>query len=422
MKHKKKGEWALILGGSSGLGLATAKKLALHGYDLLVVHRDRKSDLEAIYGEFEAIRSHGVRLHSFNTDVANVAKTKATVQEIRSLPGTAGNIKVLVHSIAKGCLKPMHSSEGATLGMADFEITLKAMALSLYDWTKALVGEGLFCDDGRVISYTSEGNSRAWPGYAAVSAAKVSLEAITRNMSLEFAPLGIKANCIQAGTTETKAFAAIPGHEVLRESALRRNPNGRLTLPEDVADAAYLLTTDEARWITGTVLKVDGGRVCNNRGRINKGYMPLNAILKKLPYEDPFLFVDTLLSVDEDGAEGTYRFPVDAWFYKGHFKGKPVTPGVILTECCAQIGVVCTGIFLMGDEVPNDENEIPIALSSSEMEFFLPVYPGETVRVRSKKRYFRFQKLKCEVKMYNAKEELVCRGNIAGMIKPLLDV
>ncbi len=133
------------------------------------------------------------------------------------------------------------------------------MALSLYDWTKSLHDKNMFSEDTRIISFTSEGSTKAWPGYAAVSAAKATLEALTRSIALEFAAVGIKANCIQAGATETRAFSLIPGHEKLKESALRRNPNGRLTNPEDVANVVYLLTTEEARWITGTVIKVDGG-------------------------------------------------------------------------------------------------------------------------------------------------------------------
>ncbi|SDE30314.1 enoyl-[acyl-carrier protein] reductase I [Pricia antarctica] len=257
-KEVKKG-WALVLGGSSGLGLATAKKLARHGFDILIVHRDRKSDLEEITSQFEEITSTGVKLQTFNVDAANSEKRVSTIAEIQSLLGEGQQIKVLIHSIAKGNLKPMFSKTDTTLDHQDFQVTLTAMALSLYDWTKDLVNRGLFRDDARIISFTSEGSYKAWPGYAAVSAAKASLEALTRNIALEFAPLGIKANCIQAGATETRAFQMIPGHEKIREDALQRNPHNRLTTPEDVANAVYLLTTDEASWITGTVIKVDGG-------------------------------------------------------------------------------------------------------------------------------------------------------------------
>ena len=78
-------------------------------------------------------------------------------------------------------------------------------------------------------------------------------------MALEFATIGIKANCIQAGIVETASFKMIPGSEHIKENALNRNPNNRLTLPEDVANVVYLLTREEAKWITGTVIKVDGG-------------------------------------------------------------------------------------------------------------------------------------------------------------------
>lgn len=252
-------DWALIIGGSSGLGLATAKKLAQHGFNLLIVHRDRRADLDAFTNHCEDITSSGVALKTFNVDAVNAEKRKGLIQDIQTTLGKTGRIKVFVHSIAKGSLKPMQAEDSAVLGHQDFQITLDAMALSLYDWMKDLVNAKLFAADSRVISFTSEGNSKAWPNYAAVSAAKAVLESLTRNIALEFASQGIKANCIQAGVTETKSFQMIPGHEELKENALKRNPNNRLTRAEDVANVVYLLTTDEAKWITGTIVKVDGG-------------------------------------------------------------------------------------------------------------------------------------------------------------------
>jgi 3-hydroxyacyl-[acyl-carrier-protein] dehydratase len=127
----------------------------------------------------------------------------------------------------------------------------------------------------------------------------------------------------------------------------------------------------------------------------------------------PFLFVDELLHIDENGAEGTFTFSADLDFYKGHFKHNPITPGVILTETMAQIGVVCLGIFLLGNEF-NTKSQV--ALTSSEIEYLKPVYPNQKVTVVSEKMYFRFGKLKCKVKMFNAADEEVCRGTIAGMI------
>ena len=254
------GEWALVLGGSSGLGMAAAKKLARKGFNILIVHRDRKIDLQRIKDDFEEITLSGVKLANFNSDGTKTEKIKVLIDEIKELLLPGERIRVLVHSIAKGSLKPMYSDSGQMeLNRQDFEITLEAMALSLFDWTKALVQTALFAEDSRIIAFTSEGNTRAWKNYAAVSAAKVALEAIIRNIALEYAPLGIKANCIQAGVTDTVSLNRIPGSAFLKENAMERNPNGRLTTPEDVANVVYLLTTSEAQWITGTVIKVDGG-------------------------------------------------------------------------------------------------------------------------------------------------------------------
>ena len=138
-----------------------------------------------------------------------------------------------------------------------------------------------------------------------------------------------------------------------------------------------------------------------------------NLILNKLPYTKPFLFVDELLHIDENGVEGRFTFIADLDFYKGHFKDNPITPGVILTEVMAQIGVVCLGIYLLGNDF---NSKSKVALTSSEIEYLKPVYPNETVTVISEKVYFRFGKLKCKVKMLNANKEEVCHGTIAGMI------
>ncbi|PQJ76882.1 3-hydroxyacyl-ACP dehydratase FabZ family protein [Polaribacter glomeratus] len=138
-------------------------------------------------------------------------------------------------------------------------------------------------------------------------------------------------------------------------------------------------------------------------------------IIQYLPYSKPFLFVDELLEVSENGVSGTYTFSESEFFYKGHFKENPITPGVILTETMAQIGLVCLGIYLLKEDILS-EKKPQIALTSNQIDFFLPVYPNEKVRVVSEKEYFRFNKLKCAVKMYNTKDELVCRGTISGMM------
>jgi 3-hydroxyacyl-[acyl-carrier-protein] dehydratase len=138
-------------------------------------------------------------------------------------------------------------------------------------------------------------------------------------------------------------------------------------------------------------------------------------IIKQLPYSAPFLFVDEILEISENGVKGTYKYDKEAFFYKGHFKNNPITPGVILTETMAQIGLVCLGMYLLKDEI-SEEKQHQIALTSNQVDFYLPVLPEEKVTVISEKIYFRFNKLKCKVKMLNEKGALVCKGEIAGMI------
>ena len=143
--------------------------------------------------------------------------------------------------------------------------------------------------------------------------------------------------------------------------------------------------------------------------------MTSDSIIKRLPYSKPFLFVDELTEISENGISGNYTFQENEFFYKGHFKENPITPGVILTETMAQIGVVCLGIFLLNEKL-SEEKKPQIALTSNEIDFFLPVFPKEKVMVISEKVYFRFNKLKCTVQLMNTKNELVCRGTISGML------
>lgn len=258
-EFKEKNYWALVLGGSTGLGLATAKKLAKQGMNICVVHRNSRFQEAEITFEFNKIKAEGIQFVSFNMDAINPEKRQGIISELQQHLGPDGKIRTMVHSIAKGNIKPMVADENPTLKNDDFILTINAMAISLYDWTQAIFEANLFAKDARIISFTSEGNTKAWKHYAAVSAAKVTLEAITRNIALEFAPFGIRANCIQAGVTDTPSLRLIPGNEKMKEHMVLRNPFKRLTTPEDVANVVYLLSKDEASWINGNIIPVDGG-------------------------------------------------------------------------------------------------------------------------------------------------------------------
>jgi len=300
------GQWAVILGGSSGFGLATAQVLASHGMNLCIVHRDRRSQLAQIEPKFEKLRGSGVVVQTHNTDALAAAKRSAVLDSLADAVGD-GRVRVLLHSIAFGNLKPLappparavrEATErlAAALGLEglrvqgvldawfaagsaaahplasppqygetdfleedDFSRTIFNMGTSLLGWVQDLFKRELFADDARIFGLTSEGNQVAWRGYAAVAAAKVALESLARAIAVEYAPFGLRCNVVQPGITETPALAAIPGSDQMKAQAKMRNPFHRLTTPIDVANAIYLLSLDEAAWVNGAVIRVDGG-------------------------------------------------------------------------------------------------------------------------------------------------------------------
>lgn len=257
-EFKNQNHWALILGGSSGLGLASAKKLAHHGMNICIVHRNSKAEMKSISESFKEFDNTDIKFISFNIDAMNPEKMDMVINTLKEKMNS-GRIRCLLHSIAKGNLKPMLDSDLPELKKDDLMITLENMAISLYEWTKAVFSNDMFAEDTRIISFTSEGNKKAYKGYAAVSVAKAAIEAISRNIALEFAPFGIKANCIQAGITNTASQRMIPGSDQMKDIATSKNPFGRITTTEDIANVVYLLCKDEAIWINGTIIPVDGG-------------------------------------------------------------------------------------------------------------------------------------------------------------------
>ena len=260
-------QWALVLGASSGFGLATAKKLASQGLSVCLVHRDRRGSMDRIEKEFDVIRAHGHGFLTFNLDALSPEGVLETLNGLKAA-GAAGKLRVVLHSIAFGNLKPIAPVLGEALKSVygetliedeDMARTVYSMGTSLLTWVQAAFKAGLFAPDARVFGLTSEGNEVAWRGYAAVSAAKTALEAVSRSIAVEFAPYGIRSNIIQAGVTDTPALNAIPGADAMKEFARSRNPFGRLTLPEDVAGVIALLSQDDAAWVNGTIIRVDGG-------------------------------------------------------------------------------------------------------------------------------------------------------------------
>jgi NAD(P)-dependent dehydrogenase (short-subunit alcohol dehydrogenase family) len=300
--------WAIIIGGSSGIGLACAQKLAKHGMNLCIVHRDRRGTMSRIESSFEKIRENNVKVVTFNLDALSTEGRTRVLDSLAEALGDSGKIRMVLHAVAFGNLKllaPDNASNAAKLARDkiaqalniseddiktivqrifedgahclhtiadppeynnrqfldkdDFTHTIHAMGSNIVEWVQDIFNRKLFAEDARVLSLTSEGNRIAWRGYAAVSAAKAVLESVSRSMAVELAPYGIRSNVIQAGVTDTAALRMIPGNRHIKAYAGLRNPLGRLTTPEDVANVIFLLCMDEAAWINGSLICADGG-------------------------------------------------------------------------------------------------------------------------------------------------------------------
>ncbi len=303
------GLWAVILGGSSGFGLATAKRLARAGFNILIGHKDKEGAVETVIKpHFDEIRACGVELVTHNVNLFDEEGRGEVFESIAAKAGP-GRVHLFMQSIAAGSCRLMIDDKTpdfrgkAIKGLADalglpaekvkaavntafhdkgcdalhtladsripyrdelltqqdIERTVFMMGYDYLLWGRELCKEGLLSKDARLVAMTSEGNEIAWKGYAAVSAAKTALEASCRAMAVELAPYGVTSNIIQAGITDTPAGNAIPNFDLMKAQARIRNPFHRLTTPEDVAEVILGLCGPTLRWANGTIIRVDGG-------------------------------------------------------------------------------------------------------------------------------------------------------------------
>ncbi|NQV16492.1 SDR family oxidoreductase [bacterium] len=254
-------KWALILGASSGFGGAISRKLAANGYNIFGVHLDRKATIHNVDAIRADITASGSQSIFFNVNAADTRARKESIRVMEeTFSETPGTIQIMVHSLAFGTLLPVvfNPGQGGVVHKNQMDMTLDVMAHSLIYWTQDIVGHRLMVEGGHIFCMTSSGGHTAWPNYGAVSAAKAALEAHTRQIAFELAPKKIAANALRAGVTDTPALRKIPGNEQMIARALQMNPGGRLTTPEDVAEAVFTLAAMNS-WMTGNVIGIDGG-------------------------------------------------------------------------------------------------------------------------------------------------------------------
>ncbi len=265
--------WALVLGASSGFGAATARAWARAGFGIIGVHLDLRGTIASANAVRVEIESIGVPVVFHNVNAADDAKRERVIASIddlfaeRRAAGAQPMVGAMLHSLAFGTT--LHyvtdDEDRKELSRKQMEMTADVMAHSFVYWTHDLYHAGMLQRGSRIYAMTSEGAILAVPTYGAVSAAKAALEAHVRQLALELAHAGITVNAIRAGVTDTPALRRIPGWLQMVEAAQSRNPGGRLTTPEDVADALTVLATPRTHWMTGNTIGVDGGEVMGMR-------------------------------------------------------------------------------------------------------------------------------------------------------------
>ena len=248
-------QYALILGVSSGIGRACAIALASKGLNIIGLYMRKPKDV--INNLKDELESHKVDVNLIKMNACNyeAMDTLLAGNEFQNI-----QIKTFIHSLAFGSMKPFISKEKNTrLNKKNIDMTLDVMSNSLIYWTQALYENNLFLKGSQIIGMTSSGGRRQWDSYGAVSMSKAALESACRQLSIELAKDNIGVNTIQAGVTDTPALRKIPGNQDMIERTLAINPSKRLTTPDDVAQVVSLIGLSDSTWMTGNIIRVDGG-------------------------------------------------------------------------------------------------------------------------------------------------------------------
>ncbi len=260
--------WALILGASSGMGEATALSLAAAGYRICGIHLDFRAGQTHVNEVKAGIEALGSEALYLNMNAADDEKRAAALKtlgdrfEQSRANGRHPYVRVVMHSLAFGSLVPFLAEDPkAGVDRKKMEMTQDVMANSLVYWVQDLWRGGFLERGSRVFAMTSEGSSRVVPSYGVVSSAKAALESHVRQLAMELARLGtgVTVNAIRAGVTVTPALLKIPEKDAIIEAATRRNPTGRMTRPQDVANAIRALAGEGTEFISGEIIGVDGG-------------------------------------------------------------------------------------------------------------------------------------------------------------------
>ncbi len=237
---------ALITGSSRGIGRAMALKFASWGAHVVINYQQDERSAQEVADQVTAMGRKAILCK------ASVREVKALERLFAEVKAQFGVLDIFVSNAATGALQP-----AVDLSKEAWKLTLETNARAFFLGAK--LAQPLMTRGGTMVALSSLGSHRYIPGYTVVGASKAALESLVRSFAVEFAPFGIRVNCVSGGLVDTDALSHFPAGEQMIKTVKERTPLGRIGHPEDLADVVGLLCTDEARWVTGQVLIADGG-------------------------------------------------------------------------------------------------------------------------------------------------------------------
>ncbi|MGC8751880.1 SDR family NAD(P)-dependent oxidoreductase, partial [Hydrotalea sp.] len=239
------GKTAIVTGGASGIGFAIAKKFTENNIRTIIIGRDEQKLLTAA-------NELGNLCTPITFNLNNIDAIEHKVQEILQ---EHGNIDILVNNAGINLKKKF-----TEVSFTEFQSILNTNVTAVFAISQAIVKHMIPKKKGVIIHISSMASRYGLPKVIAYTASKAAIEGMTRAMAVELSPMGIRINCIAPGFIATEMSAKALNNDPDRLSkVITRTPMGKLGMPEDVADAALFLASDAAKFITGTILTVDGG-------------------------------------------------------------------------------------------------------------------------------------------------------------------
>jgi enoyl-[acyl-carrier protein] reductase III len=239
------GKVALVTGGGRGIGKAITLQLAQRGANVVICYLRRREEAEETC---RLVEDHSVKALAVRANVGDEPHVDALFDDIEE---TFGRLDVLVSNAATGVIRGLDE-----LNARAWEWTMNANARAFFLCAKRAAP--MMSEGSSMVALSSQGSNRVLPGYMLVGASKAAIETLARYLAVELAPRNIRVNVVSPGVVDTDALRHFPEQEAILEEAKAKTPAGRLTTPEDVADAVGYLTSRAASMVTGHTLVVDG--------------------------------------------------------------------------------------------------------------------------------------------------------------------